>query len=196
MFIVRDANDLKDPFLCFCLIRKFLDGVEEDLNVPIVSPWAFSMWMYGKGYIDDETIESIADLAREGKLYLRNVMFDEYLFPNSFGEEGFANAKIYSIFAEYMSGLSEFRQKLYDSVYDRAMYFLDDEFYKNKDGISLAFIIDDDDMREDPKYLTCEITKSIDPYRLSLKDLYNLCRRMTIKEADVLSIIEDNEDDD
>lgn len=196
MFIVKDANDLKDPFLCFCLIRKFMDEIEEDYvdyNDNLVAPWTFAMWMYGRGYIGSEAIEAFAKMDMRF-FSLRDIMFDEYVFPNSYGEDGFANAKIYTILAEYLSGLSEFRQKLYDSVNNDSDGLINGEFPKNEDGISLACIIDDDDMSEDPKYLTCKITKSINSYRLSLKNLYNLCIRMTIKEADVLSITEEDDD--
>lgn len=197
MKIVKNAEELRDPFLCFCLIMKFMEEAGEDYvdyNESIVAPWTFAMWMYGKGYIDSEVIETLAKIDVEC-LSLADVMMDEYLFPNSYGSNGFANAKIYSIFAEYLSGLSEFRQKLYESVNDKAYGFEDYEFYKNADGISLACIINDEDMIENPKYSICKITKEINPYILSLKDLYNLRKRMTIKDADLLSI-EDDEDDE
>lgn len=188
--IVRSAEDLKDPFICYCVMMRFMEEEGEDYadyNETLVNPWALATWMYGKGYITKESLDALSNIEF---LSLQDVLFDEYTCPKSYGSSGLANDKMYSIFAEYLSSIEKFRQALYDSVNDKATGFIGDSFYKDENGVSLACIIDDSCFEENEDYINgdvAEMAKKYNVYDASLKDGYNLVIRMSIAEADVLS---------
>ena len=85
-----------------------------------------------------------------------------------------------------MCQISEFRQRLYDSVNNNATGFENHEFYKDENEISLACIVSDENMIESKLYsleeLKCMTVYEFDD--LSYKDQFNAVRNLTIKEAD------------
>lgn len=188
-YIIKSPEELKDPFLCYCVFQRFMEEAGEDYidyNECIVNGTPLLFWMLGKGYISNKEIEEVLE-RRNGKyIYIQDVLQDDSIFKESCGDTSIGSAKSYSILAEYMCQISEFRQRLYDSVNNNATGFIDDKFYKDEDGISLACIISDKNMIESKLY-SLEELKDMTVYEfddLSYKDQFNAVRNLTIKEAD------------
>ena len=156
-----------------------------DYNETIVNGWALSMWMYGKGYINEEQIENLACL---GIPCVQEVLKDEILFPNTYGNGNLSEIKAYVILAEYMSGLSEFRQNLWGALTDDSPGFCDDSFYKDEDGISLALKINEDDMKEGKIYALDELMEKGNSTTLTLWEQFYSVQPLSIADCD-------NEDD-
>lgn len=182
-YIIKSPEELKDPFLCFCIFQRFCEEAGEDYidyNETIVNAYPFAMWLFGKGYIDNITIEKICS---ENNLSIQDILKGEFLFPNTYGEGEFSNLKTYLLLAEYMSSISEFRERLYDSVNDKAFNFENDEFYKNDMGISLACIIPDEEM-VDTELDQKENLNKCNVSQLSYKEQWRIVTSMTISETD------------
>ena len=183
-YIIKSPDDLKDPFLCYCIFQGFMEVAEEDYidyNELIVKPIPFVFWLKGRKEITNEQLEKLLKTK-----YLEEVLQEEILFPNTYGESAISQSKAYALLAEYICQISEFRQRVWDSVNDKADGFEDDQFYTDKNGISLACIVDDEDMVENKLYSLKEL-KNMTVYEfddLSYKDQFNAVRNLTIKEAD------------
>mgnify|MGYP003371044697 FL=1 len=183
-YIIKSPDDLKDPFLCYCIFQGFMEVAEEDYidyNELIIKPIPFVFWLKGRKEITNEQLEKLLKTK-----YLEEVLQEEILFPNTYGESVISRSKAYVLLAEYVCQISEFRQRVWDSVNDKADGFEDDQFYKDEDGISLACIISDENMIESKLY-SLEELKDMTVYEfddLSYKDQFNAVRDLTIKEAD------------
>lgn len=182
-YIIKSPDELKDPFLCYCIFQGFMEAAEEDYidyNELIVKPIPFIFWLKGRKEITNEQLEKLLKTK-----YLEEVL-EEDLFPNTYGEAAISQSKAYVLLAEYMCQISEFRQRVFDSVNDKAHAFEDSKFYKDENGISLACIIGDENMVENKLYSLKEL-KNMTVYEfddLSYKDQFNAVRNLTIKEAD------------
>ena len=182
-YIIKSPEELKDPFLCFCIFQRFWEEAEEDYidyNEDIVNAYPFAMWLFGKGYIDNITIEKICN---ENNLCIQDILKGEFLFPNTYGEGEMSNLKAYSLLAEYMSSISKFRERLYDSVNDKAFNFNNDKFYTDNLGISLACIIPDEEMVDTGSHQK-ENLNQCDISQLSYKEQWRIVTSMTIHESD------------
>lgn len=175
-YIIKSPEELKDPFLCYCIFQRFMEEAGEDYidyNERIVNGTPLLFWMLGKGYISDKETEEVLERSNGKYIYIQDVL-------------KIGSAKSYSILAEYMCQISEFRQRLYDSVNNNATWFENHEFYKDENEISLACIISDENMIES-KLHSLEKLKNMTVYEfddLSYKDQFNAVRNLTIKEAD------------
>lgn len=183
-YIIKSPDDLKDPFLCYCVFHRFMEEAGEDYidyNELIVKPIPFVFWLKGRKEITNEQLEKLLKTK-----FLEEVLQEETLFPNTYGESAISQSKAYALLAEYICQISEFRQRVWDSVNDKAYNFEDDQFYKDEDGISLACIISDENMIESKLY-SLEELKDMTVYEfddLSYKDQFNAVRNLTIQEAD------------
>ena len=157
-----------------------------DYNECIVNGTPLLFWMLGKGYISDKETEEVLERSNGKYIYVSDILKDDVIFKESYGDTSIGSVKSYSILAEYMCQISEFRQRLYDSVNNNATGFIDDKFYKDEDGISLACIISDENMIESKLY-SLEELKNMTVYEfdnLSYKDQFNAVRNLTIEESD------------
>lgn len=183
-YIIKSPDDLKDPFLCYCVFHRFMEEAGEDYidyNELIVKPIPFVFWLKGRKEITNEQLEKLLKTK-----FLEEVLQEEMLFPNTYGEFVISRSKAYVLLSEYVCQISEFRQRVWDSVNDKADGFEDNQFYKDEDGISLACIISDENMIESKLY-SLEELKDMTVYEfddLSYKDQFNAVRNLTIKEAD------------
>ena len=187
--IIKSAEDFKEPFNCFCAFMRFCQEAGEDYidyNETIVKAHPFTMWLLGKGYISNAYIEKFCETDR---LSIQDVLKDEVLFPNTYGQETISNAKAYSFLAEYMSTVKEFRNRLYDSTGDKTTSF-QGGFYKNNDGISLAYMVNEDDLIKNTYVTNDEFIRKVKCFDYSLRDLFDFVTSITIEEADELSVIE------
>lgn len=198
-FIIKSPDDLKDPFLCYCIFERFDKEAGEDYmdyNENIINIYPFMFWMLGKGYITNEHIEGLLKEDKEhldfygwGISTISDVLNSEVLFPKTYGQSGISCIKVYTILAEYMSICNEFRTRLYNSVNNKATAFSNNEFYKDENGISLACIIKDEDLVANETY-TKEMIESIMKtsawkiYDLTLRERYESAVKLTIEEAD------------
>lgn len=188
-YIIKSPDDLKDPFLCYCVFHRFMEEAGEDYidyNECIVNGTPLLFWMLGKGYISDKETEEVLEKSNGKYIYVSDILKDDVIFKESYGDTSIGSVKSYSILAEYMCQISEFRQRLYDSVNNNATGFIDDKFYKDEDGISLACIISDENMIESKLY-SLEELKNMTVYEfdnLSYKDQFNAVRNLTIEESD------------
>lgn len=143
------------------------------------------MWLFGKGYIDNDMVERLLTLKNSVfGLTPMGVLQDEILFPNTYGQGRISRVKSYSLLAEYMSITKEMRQRLYDSVNDKASGFMGHEFYKDENGVSLACIIEDRNMNGEGYTKEQFIQEHPHTYMLPLKDQWNIVRTMSIAESD------------
>lgn len=191
-YIIKSPDELKDPFLCYCIFERFDQEAGEDYldyNENIINPYPFVMWLFGKGYIDNDVLERLLG-PREtilGYEYIEvpsDVLQEERLFPNTCGQSYISRVKSYSLLAEYMSATKEMRQRLYDSVNDKATGFMDEEFYKDKNGVSLACIIEDRDINGEGYTKEQFVQEYPNTYMLPLRDQWNIVCAMSIEEAD------------
>lgn len=200
-YIIKSPEELKDPFLCTCIFNRFDEVAGEDYldyNEFIVNGYNLLFWMYGKGFIDNDQLEKYinSDMRSIGNQELNyisamEILQSDILFPKTYGQSRYTFIKGYSIFGEFMSSCKEFRQRIWDSVHDKATSFQDDEFYMDENGVSLACIIEDDDMISRCSY-TKEMIESLKPgelYNLSFRERYDFVKSLSIQEADCL---EDN----
>lgn len=184
-YIIKSPDDLKDPFLCYCIFQGFMEVAEEDYidyNELIIKPIPFVFWLKGRKEITNEQLEKLLKTK-----YLEEVLQEEILFPNTYGESVIPRSKAYVLLAEYVCQISEFRQRVWDSVNDKADWFEDDQFYKDEDGISIACIVDDEDMVETKQYNLNDL-KNMTPYefnKLSHKEQFNVVKKLSIEEADM-----------
>lgn len=182
-YIIKSPDELKDPFLCYCIFQRFMEEAGEDYidyNELIVKPISFIFWLKGRKEITNEQLEKLLKTK-----YLEEVL-EEELFPNTYGEAEISQSKAYVLLAEYMCQISEFRQRVFDSVNDKADSFEDSQFYKDENGISLACIIDDENMIETKQYNFDDL-KNMTLYefnKLSYKEQFNAVKKLSIKEAD------------
>ena len=183
-YIIKSPDELKDPFLCYCIFQRFMEEAGEDYidyNESIVVPIPFVFWLKGRKEITNEQLEKLLKTK-----YLGKVLEEEILFPNTYGEVAISQNKAYILLAEYMCQISEFRQRVWDSVNDKAHAFEDSQFYKDENGISLACIIDDEDIVETKQYNFDDL-KNMTSYefnKLSYKEQFNAVKKLSIEEAD------------
>ena len=183
-YIIKSPDDLKDPFLCYCVFHRFMEEAGEDYidyNELIVKPIPFVFWLKGRKEITNEQLENLLKIK-----YLEEVLHEEMLFPNTYGESVISHSKAYVLLAEYVCQISEFRQRVWDSVNNKADGFEDDQFYKDENGISLACIIDNEDMVETKQYNLNDL-KNMTSYefnKLSYKEQFNTVTKLSIEEVD------------
>lgn len=188
-YIIKSPDELKDPFLCYCIFQRFMEEEGEDYidyNELIVKPIPFIFWLKGRKEITNEQLEKLLKTK-----YLEEVLEEEILFPNTYGEAEISQSKAYVLLAEYVCQISEFRQRVWDSVNDKADSFEDSQFYKDENGISLACIIDDEDMIETKQYNFDDL-KNMTLYefnKLSYKEQFNAVKKLSIEEADSIDNI-------
>lgn len=183
-YIIESPDELKDPFLCYCIFQEFMETAEEDYidyNGSIVAPIPFVFWLKGCNEITNEQLEKLLKTK-----YLEEVLKEEILFPNTYGEAAVSQSKAYILLAEYMCQISEFRQRLWDSVNDKADGFENGQFYKDENGISLACIIDNEDMVETKQYNLDDLRNmtSYEFNKLSCKEQFNAVKKLSIEEVD------------
>ena len=177
--IIKEENDLKDPFICSNVFMNYCKEAGEDYidyNDSIVNPYPFLMWLLGKGYITPEQGEK---LIGNDYLSVQTILKDEVVFPNSFGESDIANAKVYSLLAEYMSLMKSFRERVIKSAGNEASAF-NGGFYTDKDGNSLALMVHDEDCIKHNNLIDKEII-----FKGSLRDVYDMVINKTIQECDI-----------
>lgn len=61
-WIIEGEEDLKDPFMCYCLMMKWTWEAEEDYidqNESIVMPVPFIMWLNGRRYITNDQADEL-----------------------------------------------------------------------------------------------------------------------------------------
>lgn len=185
-YIIKSADELKDPFLCYCIFRSFIDEAHEDYidyNDDIINAIPFLFWLKGRNDITNEQLENC--LNKRHKLYLSDVLKDDILFPNTFGGSFLSDIKAYTLLAEYMCQVKTFRERLWDSVNDDAPNFEDGTFYQDDKGNSLACIIEDSDMVKHVVHYSEILNMSVyETFRLSYKDQFGLGINMTVTDAD------------
>lgn len=123
MYTIDSAERLKSPFCCYCIFLNYKKITEEDYlekNEAIFNPYHFLCWLMKRGDIKNEQLEKAMNMERPN---LQDV-FQEILFPNTLGKSLLAGIKKYSLLAEYISQFLIMRQKLWDSVHDKAIYLL------------------------------------------------------------------------
>lgn len=187
-YIIKSEEELKDPFRCYCIFQRFIEEAGEDYidyNDEIIDPVPFILWMKGRGDISEDQLETLMNV--KGNIYLQEVLNDRYLFPKTYGNSILGQIKIYTILAEYMCQLSKFRKELWASVHDEAYSFEDEKFYTDENGISLACIVDDWQMRPKRNFFYKDaLTMSWEDLdKLSYKIEFNLGREMSFAQADV-----------
>ncbi len=103
-YIIKSADELKDPFLCYCVFRKFIEEADEDYidyNESIINSIPFIFWLRGRNDINNEQLETF--LSNPFGICIQKVLKDEVLFPNTYGDSFLSNIKAYTLLAEYMS---------------------------------------------------------------------------------------------
>ena len=192
--IIKSPEDLKSAFLCFCVFHYFNYHTDEefiDQNPDIVNPYPFITWMVGKGYISNrEWCEFLEWKERKPfgskKLWVEDFLRGDYFFPNTNGMSVISIDKGYSLLAEYMSILPLTRQRLYDVVNDKASCMYNNQFYKNEDGISLACIINDNDLISVKSYPEIMMLDETGYGDLSLRDRFDFVRQISISASNKL----------
>lgn len=186
-YIIKSADELKDPFLCYCVFRKFIEEAGEDYidyNESIINSIPFIFWLRGRNDINNEQLETF--LSNQYKICLQDVLKDEVLFPNTYGYSFLSDIKAYTLLAEYMCQLKEFRTRLWNSVNDEATNFENESFYKDSNDNSLACIIEENELNDTgysyKDVLDMPIHKM---WELSYKNQFNIGIKMTIRDADI-----------
>lgn len=186
-YIIKSADELKDPFLCYCVFRKFIAEAEEDYidyNESIINNIPFTFWLRGRNDINNAQLETL--LSSQYKIGVQDVLKDDVLFPNTYGDSFLSNIKAYTLLAEYMCQLEEFRTRLWNSVNDEATNFENESFYKDSNDNSLACVIEESELND----TGCSYEDVLDMpihkmWELSYKDQFNIGIKMTIKDADI-----------
>lgn len=186
-YIIKSADELKDPFLCYCVFRKFIEEAGEDYidyNESIINSIPFIFWLRGRNDINNEQLETF--LSNQYKICLQDVLKDEVLFSNTYGDSFLSDIKAYTLLAEYMCQLKEFRTRLWNSVNDEATNFENESFYKDSNDNSLACIIEENELNDTgysyKDVLDMPIHKM---WKLSYKNQFNIGIKMTIRDADI-----------
>lgn len=103
--IVTNVNELNDPFVCYAIMMLYMNEAGEDFidyNERIVSGWPFAMWLRGKGYITEIQLEQLSALAEPDLPMLQEILMDDTLFPESYGNGDISNWKAYQVLADYI----------------------------------------------------------------------------------------------
>lgn len=186
-YIIKSADELKNPFLCYCVFRKFIAEAGEDYidyNGSIINSIPFVFWLRGRNDINNTQLETL--LSSQYGIGMQDVLKDDVLFPNTYGDSFLSDIKAYTLLAEYMCQLKEFRIRLWNSVNDEATNFENESFYKDSNGNSLACIIEDSELNDTgcsyEEVLNMPIHKML---KLSYKDQFNIGIKMTIKDSDI-----------
>ena len=186
-YIIKSADELKDPFLCYCVFRKFIEEAGEDYidyNESIINSIPFIFWLRGRNDINNEQLETF--LSNPFGICIQKVLKDEVLFPNTYEDSFLSNIKAYTLLAEYMCQLKEFRTRLWNSVNDEATNFENESFYKDSNNNSLACIIEENELNDTgysyEDVLDMPIHKM---WELSYKNQFNIGIKMTIRDADI-----------
>ena len=61
-YIIKSPDDLKDPFLCYCIFQGFIEVSEEDYidsNELIIKPIPFVFLLKGRKEITNEQLEKL-----------------------------------------------------------------------------------------------------------------------------------------
>lgn len=186
-YIIKSADELKDPFLCYCVFRKFIEEAGEDYidyNESIINSIPFIFWLRGRNDINNEQLETF--LSIQYKICVQDVLKDDVLFPNTYGDSFLSDIKTYTLLAEYMCQLKEFRTRLWNSVNDEATNFENESFYKDINNNSLACIIEENELNDTwysyEDVLDMPMQKL---YKLSYKNQFNIGKKMSIRDADI-----------
>ena len=184
-YIVENKEDLKDPFICYCVMMRFMEEAGEDYvdyNDLIIEPISFIAWMSKEGYITNEQADKLFCVK-----YIQDVICGgEILFPNTYGQGAFSEYKCYQLLAEFMSYSERSRQMLYDSVNNKANYFDNGEFYKDENGISLACIIPESEFKiglHDTSDFRNKTQREI--FDWTFAEMYHKVKDLTIEESDI-----------
>ena len=116
-YTIKSADELKNPFLCYCVFREFNKETNEDyigIHYDIIDTIPFLFWLKGRNVITNEQLEkylSINDI-----LHLTDILKDDELFTNTCGTSYLSDIKTYTLLAEYMCQTKEFREKLWNSI--------------------------------------------------------------------------------
>ena len=184
--VVKNADDLKNPSIAFSTMIKYAVEAEEDFvdyNETIVSGWPFCMWLLGKGYINSNQVEDLVNHSIDGMPTIQEILFGDILFPKTNGQGTLSRIKAYTLLAEYMSMFSVFRNALYNAISDGSDKF-EGGFYKNEDGISLACIIDDDDLKSSEWKIKAVKEGKSQFQTMSLRETYIYISTLSMDEAD------------
>ncbi|MCB7108890.1 hypothetical protein [Agathobacter rectalis] len=185
-YTIKSADELKNPFLCYCVFREFNKEINEDyidIHYDIIDTIPFLFWLKGKNVITNEQLEKY--LSINDSLYLKDILKDDKLFTNTCGMSYLSDIKTYTLLAEYMCQTKEFREKLWNSIHN-----IENDIVS---GISPICIIDDTEMFYHNYHLYYVFQMSIYEAQqlLSYKDQFNIGINMTISEADTcIPIIE------
>ena len=186
-YIIKSAEELKDPFLCYCVFRKFMKEAGEDYidyNDSIINSIPFIFWLRGRNDINNEQLETF--LSSRYKISIQDVLKDEVLFPNTYGDSFLSDIKAYTLLAEYMCQLKEFRTRLWNSVNDEATNFENKSFYKDSNNNSLTCIVEENELNDTGYSYKDVLDMSIHKIlELSYKNQFNIGIKMTIRDADI-----------
>lgn len=186
-YIIKSADELKDPFLCYCVFHKFMKEAGEDYidyNESIINSIPFIFWLRGRNDINNEQLETF--LSSKYKICVQDVLKDDVLFPNTYGDSFLSDIKAYTLLAEYMCQLKEFRTRLWNSVNDEATNFENKSFYKDSNNNSLACIIEENELNDTGYSYKDVLDMSIHKmWELSYKNQFNIGIKMTIRDADI-----------
>lgn len=186
-YIIKSAEELKDPFLCYCVFRKFMKEAGEDYidyNDSIINSIPFIFWLRGRNDINNEQLETF--LSSRYKISIQDVLKDEVLFPNTYGDSFLSDIKVYTLLAEYICQLKEFRMRLWNSVNDEATNFEDESFYKDSNNNSLACIIEEKELNDTGYSYKDVLNMPIrELCKLSYKNQFTIGVKMSIKDADI-----------
>lgn len=184
MYTIDSVERLKSPFCCYCIFLNYKKITEEDYlekNEAIFNPYHFLCWLMKRGDIKNEQLEKAMNMERPN---LKDV-FQEILFPNTLGKSLLAGIKKYSLLAEYISQFPIMRQKLWDSVHDKATGFENNKFVTDNNGISLACISNERDVEgEFIHYKESVMIKKLKT-DLTKKEQYFLGEELSIEESDI-----------
>lgn len=187
-YIIELEDELNDSFRCYYIFKRLLEETGEDYidyNEFIIEPIPFVFWMKGCGDMSEYQLERFMSIRM--KLCLQEVLSDEILFPNTYGDSLLAQIKAYTMLSEYMCQSQVFRERIWGSIHDEAYSFEDEKFYTDENGISLACIIDNGEMRPKRNFHYEDVLDMNlkDVRNLSYKTEFNLGREMSFKQADI-----------
>ena len=141
-------------------------------------------WLKGRGDITNEQLEAF--IAIDPKANMQDILESDILYPNTYGSLALAKIKTYTLLAEYMSQLKEFRKRLWKSVLKEVPKSDDKTLQKLYPHKSLACIIDEDDMKsEECTYDVLMHMSLMDFLCVTYKDQFNIGTHMSFKDADV-----------
>ena len=88
-YIIKSPDELKDPFLCYCVFHRFMEEAGEDYidyNERIVNGTPLLFWMLGKGYISDKETEEVLKRSNGRYIYVSDILKDDAIFKESYGD--------------------------------------------------------------------------------------------------------------